>query len=124
MLDRIVIHIFREIKKGMGEKRGNTGKLKYDFPTEGVLEVCIKDNWYRTTAKEFRSFDGPRRITKPIKQPALGESLFDVEMETISYQGPVYMYETNNEVLTCNEEKIITSAYWNTKKEISKKRGK
>jgi hypothetical protein len=34
------------------------------------------------------------------------------------------MYETNNEVLTCNEEKIITSAYWNTKKEISKKRGK
>lgn len=107
----------------MGEKRGNTAKLVYDFPTEGVLEVGIKGNWYRTTAKEFRSFDGPRRITKPIKQPALGESMYNVPMETIMYEGPVYMYETNKEVLTCNEEKIVTSPYWNTKKEISKKRG-
>jgi hypothetical protein len=107
----------------MGEKRGSTVKLKYDFPTEGVLEVGIKGNWYRTTAKEFRSFDGPRRITKPVKQPGLGDSMFDVPMETISYEGPVYMYETNNEVLTCNEEKIVTSPYWDNKKEISKKRG-
>ena len=107
----------------MGEKRGSTVKLKYDFPTEGVLEVSIKGNWYRTTAKEFRSFDGPRRITKPVKQPALGESMFDVPMETIAYDGPVYMYETNNEVLTCNEEKIVTSPYWENKKQVSKQRG-
>lgn len=107
----------------MGEKRGNTVKLKYDFPTEGVLEVSIKGNWYRTTAKEFRSFDGPRRITKPVKQPGLGDSMFNVPMVTTMYEGPVYMYETNNEVFTCNEEKIVTSPYWDNKKEISKKRG-
>ena len=31
------------------EKRGNTVKLENDFNTAGVLEVCIKNNWYRRT---------------------------------------------------------------------------
>ena len=37
----------------MAEKRGFTGKLEYDFNTAGVLEVCIKGTWYRTTGREF-----------------------------------------------------------------------
>lgn len=31
----------------MGEKRGATGKLIYDFPTEAVLEVSLNNTFYR-----------------------------------------------------------------------------
>jgi hypothetical protein len=53
----------------MAEKRGETEKLINDFNTAGVLEVYMPnlEGWYRTTAKDFRSFDGKRRITEPIK---------------------------------------------------------
>jgi len=56
------------------EKTGATVKKLHDFDTSGALEVCIKGNWYRTTCNDFRSFDGKRRITQPIKQPGVGES--------------------------------------------------
>ena len=80
----------------MAEKRGFTGKLEYDFNTAGVLEVCIKDTWYRTTGREFRSFDGPRRISEPIKQPGKDiKSYSDVKFRTYDYDGPVYLYATN-----------------------------
>jgi|TARA_R110000822_G_scaffold297850_1_gene420535 hypothetical protein len=108
----------------MAEKTGHLVKLKHEFPTEAVLEVSIKGNWYRTSSKDFRSFDGPRRYTKPIKQPGLGDSMFDVPMETISYNGPVYMYDTNSEVDTINEEKIVTSPYWEQGCTNSNNRGK
>ena len=95
----------------MGEKTGNTVKLIYDFPTEGVLEVCIKGSWYRTTSKEFRSFDGPRRITQPIKQPGIGDNFNEVEMKRFTYTGPIYMYDTNIAVQAENTEQIISSRY-------------
>jgi len=66
----------------MAEKRGHTAKKLYDFNTSGVLEVCIKGNWYRTTCNDFRSFDGNRRITEPIKQPGIGDSFNDIELAT------------------------------------------
>ena len=56
----------------MAEKRGHLEKMMYDFPTEAVLEVCIKGKWYRVTSREFRSFDGKRRYTKPERQPSQG----------------------------------------------------
>ena len=93
----------------MSEKRGFTGKLDYDFPTEAVLEVCIKDNWYRTTSGEFRSFDGKRRITRVIKQPGRHVSYDDVEFETFDYDGPVYEFRTNNIVPYRETNKIIQS---------------
>ena len=82
----------------MAEKTGNTAKLVYDFNTSGVCEVCIKGNWYRTTAREFRSFDGPRRIF--LKNE-------DGVWEYIDYKGPVYMYDTNTRTTKHNTRKIV-----------------
>ena len=90
------------------EKRGHTLKLEHNFNTAGVLEVCIKDNWYRVTSRDFRSFDGPRRITEPINQPGQGiKGFFDIEFETKDYFGPVYMHGTNNTVTPKNLETVI-----------------
>ena len=90
------------------EKRGHLVKLEYDFNTAGVLEVCIKDNWYRVTSRDFRSFDGPRRITQPINQPGQGiKRFFDIEFETKEYFGPVYMHGTNNIVTPKNLQTVI-----------------
>jgi hypothetical protein len=61
----------------MSEKRGNTGKLIYDFNTSANLEVQIKETWHRVTARDFRSFNGARRVNE------------------ISYEGLIYMYNTN-----------------------------
>lgn len=93
----------------MAEKTGATVKKLYDFNTSGVLEVCIKGNWYRNTCNEFRSFDGNRRITEPIKQPGLGDSFIDIKMRTYEYNGPVYVLETNLEVIRMDTETIVTS---------------
>jgi hypothetical protein len=56
---------------------GRKGKLKIDFDTISVLEVCIDNKWFRVTAITFRSFDGYRRING------------------IPYEGPIYMYQQN-----------------------------
>ena len=91
----------------MGEKRGFTGKLDNNFNTAGVLEVKIKGTWYRTTARDFRSFDGPRRITEAEKQPGQGiERFFDVNMVTTEYFGPVYIHSTNDTVSPNNSGTI------------------
>ena len=93
----------------MAEKTGATAKKVYDFNTSGVLEVCIKDNWYRVTSNEFRSFDGKRRITEPIKQPGLRDSFSDVKFRTYDYNGPVYILQTNTEVIRMDTETIVTN---------------
>lgn len=61
----------------MSEKRGNTGKLIYDFNVADNLEVQIGDMWCRVTARDFRSFNGARRINGK------------------SYEGPIYLSNTN-----------------------------
>ena len=104
----------------MAEKTGHLVKLQYDFNTAGVLEVCMKGTWHRATSREFRSFDGRRRITEPTKTE-LGNVI--VPMRTYDYNGPVYMFGTNNEVKTINEEKIVTSAYWDEARKQTEERG-
>ena len=65
------------------EKRGHIVKLEYDFNTAGVLEVSINNTWYRVTSRHFRSFDGPRRITQPERQPGQGVQAYaDIKMIT------------------------------------------
>lgn len=61
------------------EKTGNTEKLIYDFNTAANLELWMPnlDGWYRVTSREFRSFNGKRRINEE------------------EYKGPVYHYATN-----------------------------
>jgi hypothetical protein len=61
------------------EKTGNTEKIKYDFNTAANLEIWMPNlnDWYRVTSREFRSFNGKRRIN--------GEP----------YYGSVFLYNTN-----------------------------
>jgi hypothetical protein len=63
----------------MSEKRGNIVKLEYDFDTARNLEVYMPNlsNWFRVTSREFRSFNGERRI------------------QGKKYNGPVYLFGTN-----------------------------
>ncbi len=84
-------------------KRGETGKLIYDFEPASNCEICLNDVWYRSTPREFRSFSGKRRINN---QP---------------YEGPVYFFKTNLEVNVKNHvEEIMYSP--NIEYIVSKKR--
>ena len=69
----------------MGEKRGSTGKLKYDFPEEKHLQVFMKEKWYRVTPKDFRSWVGKRRIVYYNQK----------QEEYHDYEGKVYYWDTN-----------------------------
>jgi hypothetical protein len=68
------------------EKQGFTEKVKYDFNTVYSTEVEINGTFYRTTANEFRSWGGKRRIfvTKDKNNPYYEE-----------YNGPIYYYGSN-----------------------------
>lgn len=83
------------------EKRGNTIKLISEFNTAGNLEVYMPqlNGWYRVTSREFRSFNGKRRINNK------------------DYEGPLFSYGTNNIVDPDNVEKDkIISHNWVSKK--------
>lgn len=99
------------------EKTGATAKKHYDFNTSGLLEVCIKDNWYRVTSNEFRSFDGQRRITTPVKPIGLGDDVTKVEMITQQYNGPVYVLQTNLEVIRMDTQTIVTNPHMPVKQQ-------
>ena len=75
------------------EKTGHIEKLKNDFNDSKLLEVYLPklDNWYRVTCRDFRSFDGKRRIQ--------GED----------YEGPLYAYGTNRKVSPKHSNNIISS---------------
>jgi hypothetical protein len=93
------------------EKAGHTVKKLYDFNTSGALEVCIKDNWYRVTSNEFRSFDGKRRITEPSVPVGQGADMSAIEMTTYEYNGPVYVLLTNQEVIRMDTQTIVTNPH-------------
>jgi uncharacterized protein YqkB len=68
------------------EKRGHLEKLKYDFNTSYSTEVEINGDFYRTTANEFRSWGGNRRIlnVKDRTNPTYEK-----------YFGPIYYFGSN-----------------------------
>ena len=77
----------------MSEKRGDTGKLIYDFNECWLTEVQNKEGrWYRTTCRMFRSWDGPRRIKESTNMYEYDTTQFQ------EYNGPLFMYNTNLEV--------------------------
>ena len=83
------------------EKTGNTEKLKYDFETAANLEVFMPNlnDWYRVTSREFRSFNGKRRINN------------------VEYDGPVYVYNSNKRVNKSKfERNIIANHNWVSKR--------
>tara|TARA_E500000331_G_C16708052_1_gene476895 strand:+ start:109 stop:426 length:318 start_codon:yes stop_codon:yes gene_type:complete len=104
----------------MSEKRGETVKLIDNYNTAGVLEVKMGDTWYRTTSRDFRSFDGPRRITEPT---AVKHRDMNIPMRTTEYYGPIYMFGTNYEVSPKNTGKIVKSDVWNEHRVRSESRG-
>lgn len=84
----------------MSEKRGNTIKLEYPFNTAGCLEVQMPSGkWYRITAREFRSFTYPRRISHNING----------KYTTEPYEGPVYLFGTNVVInpITTNKQGLL-----------------
>jgi hypothetical protein len=71
----------------MGEKRGNLEKLVYDFDTSKCVQGQYDTNgpWYQLTQREFRSFNGQRRIVTWNK----GTPIY------IEYKGPIFYFGTN-----------------------------
>ena len=71
----------------MSEKNGNTIKLVYDFNEAYCCEVEYEPGkWARATPREFRSFQGNRRILNVDDS----NNIFYEE-----YNGPVYLFGTN-----------------------------
>jgi hypothetical protein len=68
----------------MAEKRGQSEKLKYDFPTEKECQVLLNDKWYRATPKDFRSWGSGRRIIHSIKGELIIKDTF-VDGVSIEY---------------------------------------
>lgn len=107
----------------MGEKRGNTGKLECPFNQDGSLEVLTKKNiWSRVTSREFRSFDGPRRIYQPTKV-LRGHRNLNVDMEYVDYYGPIFAYGTNTQVPFKDTRQLINSPELEKVRVISEQRG-
>jgi hypothetical protein len=75
----------------MGEKRGQTGKLINQFETGKCLEVYLEQQqrWHRVISKDFRSWNGNRRITEWDKN---SDPIYN------EYNGPIYYYMTNTVV--------------------------
>jgi hypothetical protein len=95
----------------MAEKRGNTVKIQYDFPTQLCLEVnFIDEKWARVTPRDFRSFGGKRRILN-ISNPK------NVHHE--EYNGPIYFYETNEIIPT---QDVVKGINYKDGKRIDKRR--
>ena len=92
----------------MAEKTGATVKKIHDFNTSGVLEVCIKGNWYRVTSQDFRSFDGKRRYSKPTRQPGLGmKDMHEIEFITVDYTDELFNILTQIKNTFLEREKMI-----------------
>jgi hypothetical protein len=87
----------------MAEKRGNTGKLHYNFNQSGNLEVEIDGMWYRVTPRDFRSFNGTRRISGEL------------------YDGPTYLYGTNQIVETLDKVGIVHVDNTDPRNKLSKR---
>lgn len=105
----------------MSEKRGlEQQNLINEFNTAGCLEIFCNDIWTRVTSKDFRAFNGPRRITEP-SETILGK--VDVDLITYEYYGPVYTWGTNNLVDYSDTGSIAKNEIWNKARKISETRG-
>ena len=104
------------------EKKGHLVRLEYNFNTAGVLEVFLKnEKWYRVTSSNFRSFDGKRRITEPTE--TIHGDVWNVKMRTYDYEGPVYLWGTNNTVPYKGTGEIISGSVREEFDKISGSRG-
>ena len=73
-------------------------KMFNPFYEAGVLEVYFNEKWVRVISKHFRSYSGPRRITRPEKV-VHGLPQLEVPFITEEFNGPVYAMDTNYEYI-------------------------
>jgi len=86
----------------MAEKRGDLVKLVYEFNSARCCEVSFDGKkWARVTAREFRSFNGKRRILN-VDNPS--KAYYE------EYLGPIYYYGTNR---IAKKFKAICTAFIN-----------
>ena len=105
----------------MAEKRGlEQQSLINDYNTAGLLEIFINGKWTRVITKDFRAFNGPRRITEPTIVE-LGN--VKVPMVTYEYHGPVYQWGTNTVVDYSDTGSLEKSEGWEKARQISEARG-
>ena len=79
----------------MGEKKGQTEKLKYNFNSACECQVLLENGrWHRVSPREFRSWHGSRRFVKYKDQEQIYEE----------YNAPVYYWNTN---VVCKEPQGI-----------------
>ena len=101
------------------EKRGGSPlqELHMDFDRTAVMEVYKPhlEKWYRCTERDFRSFDGERRLIVP----SLAEKGCQQTFRVLLYSGPVYAYGTNNILPFTNSGKIAESHVWEEERNAS-----
>ena len=101
------------------EKRGGSPlqELDMEFDRTAVMEVYKPhlDKWYRTTERDFRSFDGERRLIVPSLAAKGCQQTFSV----LPYCGPVYSYGTNIKIPLTNSGKIAESHVWDEERNAS-----
>jgi hypothetical protein len=76
-----------------------TVTLKYDFEPYKCCEIKMGESWFRVTARQFRSFDGERRISTHVDE--------NNQLIYQNYEGPVYLFKTNVVVESKNRGEII-----------------
>ena len=105
----------------MAEKQGLLDQtLKNDYNTAGVLEVFMNEKWYRVTSKDFRSFNGPRRITEPSKIEHRNPWVY---MRTYEYYGPVFEWGSNTVIDFSDTGSLAKSKAWDIARKTSEDRG-
>jgi hypothetical protein len=105
----------------MAEKGGlEAQNLINEYNVAGCLEIFKNDRWVRVISKDFRAFNGPRRITQP-QYTELGN--VDVPMMTYEHFGPVYTWGTNNVVAYSDTGSLEKNKQWEKARKISEKRG-
>jgi hypothetical protein len=76
-----------------------TVSLKYDFEPYRCCEVKIGGTWDRVTARQFRSFDGQRRISCGVSE--------ENQLIYQNYEGPIYLFKTNVVVESKNRNDFV-----------------
>ncbi len=105
----------------MAEKGGlEAQNLINEYNVAGALEIFMNDKWVRVISKDFRAFNGPRRITQP---QYTEHRNVNVPMMTYEYFGPVFTWGTNNVIDYSDTGSLEKGKVWDKARKISKDRG-
>lgn len=92
-----------------------TVTLKYDFEPYRCCEVKMGESWFRVTARQFRSFDGLRRISTGIDN--------NNQLIYKNYEGPIYIFKTNTIVESKGSNNFVYSDEGDPRDKMPKQNG-